>query len=194
MSSPTPSMPMLCSTYETMCPQCRFHYIKLREKGVLPGHLNYHPGTYPVIFTCNINLDLCLNSHNTHINHGLTALSTIRSRLESHFKLPVPVHSHRTSSVVGSKIHVHQSLLFDFPFKLKALEQWKSWLADFVNISVYEKSDTLKPRAHYTTGPEDWNILCPDEEEERHLCWKRMRWFLEREGVGVFVYHSPSYM
>lgn len=187
MSSPRPPIPMPCSTYDAMCPQCRFHYIKLREKGVLPRHLNYHPGTYPVIFTCNINLDLCLNNGGTFINHGLTALSTIKSHLESHFKLPVPVHSHCTSSAVGRAIHIHISLLFDFPFKLKDLEQWKGWLAGFMKISVYEKSDTLRPRAHYTPSAGDWNIGCPDEEEERHLCWKRLRWFLEREGVGVFV-------
>ncbi|KAL4738778.1 hypothetical protein BDV11DRAFT_215664 [Aspergillus similis] len=188
MPNPRSPMPMPCSTYETMCPQCRFHYIKLREKGVLPRHLNYHPGTYPVIFTCNISLELCLNSRSTFINHGLTALSTIESRLESHFKLPVPIHSHCTSSTVGSITHIHQSLLFDFPFKLKDLEQWKSWLAEFVKISVFEKSDTLRPRAYYMTGPGDWNVLCPNDKEERHLCWKRMRWFLEREGIGVFVY------
>ncbi|KAL4983324.1 hypothetical protein BDW68DRAFT_191436 [Aspergillus falconensis] len=178
---------MPCSTYETMCPQCKFHYIKLREKAVLPQHLNYPPGTYPVIFTCDIKLDLSLDSCTTFIDHGTTALSTIKSRLESHFELPVSIYTNCTSSTSGRTTHIHQSLLFDFPFKLKDLEQWKSWLAKFMKISVFEKRYTLRPRAYYLTGREDWDIHCPDEEEEGHLCWKRMRWFLEREGIGVFV-------
>ncbi|KAL4999949.1 hypothetical protein BDV10DRAFT_183823 [Aspergillus recurvatus] len=160
---------MPCTTYETMCPQCKFHYTKLREKAVLPGHLNYPPGTYPVIFTCDIKLNLSLDSRTTFIDPGTTVLPAIKARLEAHFKLPVSIYTNCTLSSSGSTTHIHQSLLFDFPFKLKDLEQWKSWLAEFVKIGIFEKRYTLRPRAYYSTGPGDWDILCPDEEEEGHL-------------------------
>ncbi|KAL4972421.1 hypothetical protein BDW66DRAFT_162908 [Aspergillus desertorum] len=186
MPLPLPK-PIPCTTYETMCPQCKFHYTKLREKAVLPQHLNNPPGTYPVIFTCHIELDLSLDGQTTLIDYGSTVLSIIKSQLEAHFKLPVSIYTNCTSSSAGGTTHIHQSLLFDFPFRLKDLEQWKSWLAEFVNLGVFEKRYTLRPRAYYSTGPEDWYVFCPDEEEETHLCWKRMMWFLGREGVGVFV-------
>ncbi|RDW58937.1 uncharacterized protein DSM5745_11143 [Aspergillus mulundensis] len=182
---PTPSKP--CTTYETMCSHCKFHYVQLRHLAVLPEDLTYTRGTFPVIFTIHVKLDLGLDEKLVHVDHGESAVQTMRAKLLETYFVAVPIYSHYSSRTENGTTHVHQSLLFDFPWRVNGTKAWRAFVARYVSIAVFEKRHTFRPKARVMPAPEEWEVTVPGAQEEGHLCWVRLRWFLEREGVGAFI-------
>ncbi|KAL4908637.1 hypothetical protein BDW74DRAFT_175319 [Aspergillus multicolor] len=184
---PIPKRP--CTIYETMCPHCKHAFYILRELAVEGEDLEWDPNTSttPVIFTFEMTLDLGLDARKVYVEHGESAVNTMRAKMLETYKKVVAIHGSFSSRTVRGETHVRQSYLFDFPWKVNGTKAWQTFLAKHVHVEVYEKEDTFRPKAMVSPEPAMWDVVMPTEQEEKHLCWWRLKWFLEREGIGAFI-------
>ncbi|KAL4916155.1 hypothetical protein BDW62DRAFT_202996 [Aspergillus aurantiobrunneus] len=180
---------MVCTVYENMCDRCRFHYLKLRQKGQPSGHLEYKKGTYPVVFKCDIRPDIPIpRKSRLNTDYGPLVLENLKKDLANYFKEQVEVYEESRYDANGGIPAVSHSLLIDFPYKILQPEQWKAWLSEFFRIRICEwdeRSHTLRPKAYYTAASEAWQTFRPGDEN--HPCWARLEWFLEKERIVPFI-------
>ncbi|KAL4808038.1 hypothetical protein BDV18DRAFT_158157 [Aspergillus unguis] len=178
---------MTCTTYETMCARCKFHYTKLRQAAQPASALEYPSGTYPVIFNCHITLDLGLRpGARIEVDHG--SLAPLVAKLEEHCKQRPRVFTHCASTIEGGSAHIYQSILIDYPCKIEVPHRWRAWVSEYVSVGVYQWAEngmTAKPKAYYSTGVDDWRAVLPPNQD--HLCWTRLQWFMTKVGMTPFL-------
>lgn len=184
---------MLCTSYETMCPSCKHHFKVLRQDKVSAGHLEYTPNTFPVVFTCTQKVSVPVKRGTLMqavYEQRERTVTRLRHTLSNYFHRSVNVYDHFDHGEFryGDRTAVTYKILVDFPGVIAKPEGWATWISQFMGeIKFYElvvRSDGRRnafPRAVVEPEKDQWEGCAP--KDKRHLCWTRLAFFLERQGL-----------
>lgn len=110
--------------------------------------------------------------------------------LANHFHRRVNVFDHfdHREFRVGDNTAVTYKILVDFPGVIADPNGWAAWISHFMcEIKFYElvvQSDLKRhavPKAIVQPEKHQWEGCVP--EDKKHLCWTRLEFFLERQGL-----------
>ncbi|KAL4871806.1 hypothetical protein BDV12DRAFT_193955 [Aspergillus spectabilis] len=182
---------MPCTTYETMCELCKYHFKLMREKGNSADMLEYRPDTYPIVFKCMFQLPAGVEA--LAQEHSATFLPTIHARLRQRFHTAILAYcDHEVyQPAPGGPILIRISLLVDFPCKNMGDDGFNEFLKATITLgreledwtTRIEVEDGLKDCLFRGSGagPDNWEAYVASQQD--HLCLSRLGWFLKREGL-----------
>lgn len=117
-------------------------------------------------------------------------VTRLKHTLAHHFHRSVNVFDHFDHGEfrVGERTVVTYKILVDFPGVIAEPNGWAAWISHFMGeikfYQLYVRSDlktNAVPKAIVQPEKHQWEGCAP--KNKRHLCWTRLEFFLERQGL-----------
>ncbi|KAL5344024.1 hypothetical protein BJX70DRAFT_393443 [Aspergillus crustosus] len=197
-----------CTTYRSMCSQCKIHYTILAEDSIPESDLVYKPRSYPLVFEHHITIEGPFTATDKSPDTSIL-LDALSERLDDRFAAPCTLYGHfRTKIEEGKAMHLFMSVLIDFPRKVVPYQEFMEWLFDGLAMAVGSRNGDGKRRVRSDGSRErwvrgkgwerlprevtplaEWEVFTPDDEE--HLCEARLNWFMMRSDLGHLLGVRP---